>query len=92
VACRQGSTPATCPPRHPTSTPYARARIGILANDANDCATPDSFIGIGAAIGPGNPCVTTGTSGVTAGNVAPGSCSADNGAKNVASFAYVFVR
>ena len=30
---------------------YARARIGFLANQENNCETPDSFIGFGTSYG-----------------------------------------
>jgi hypothetical protein len=64
---------------------YQRVRIGILANQENDCATPDSRIGFG---GENNLCAAGGDNAV--GNVA--SCAADNGDRNSYLFGYIFVR
>ena len=59
----------------------SRVRIGIIANQENDCNFPDSRIGFGGG-GSGfeNAC----------GNGA--SWSADNGDKNIKAFGYIFVQ
>ena len=57
----------------------AKARIGILGNDQNDCESCDSRIGFGTAPG-ANTC----------GNMA--AFSADNGNRNVAVMGYIFVQ
>ena len=64
---------------------YARVRIGIAANQENDCGSPDSFIGIGAS---GAPCGPAPERAV--GNVA--GCSPDNGDTNAPAFGVVLVR
>ena len=61
----------------------ARVRIGIIANQENDCNSPDSRIGIGGA---GHYCGQDNSNSV--GNTAK--CSPDNGDKNIKSFGYVF--
>ena len=53
-------------------------RLGLLANQENDCGSPDSFIGLG---GPNN----------AAGNYA-WCCSPDNGYKNTKTMGYILVR
>jgi hypothetical protein len=63
-------------------TTQASVRIGIVANNQNDCSTCNSVIGFGAS---GN---TTGD--VVCGNVA--ASSTDNGDRNDALFGYVMVR
>jgi hypothetical protein len=63
-------------------TVQANVRIGIVANNQNDCSTCNSVIGLGAA---GN---TTGD--LACGNVA--ASSPDNGDRNDALFGYVMVR
>ena len=60
-----------------------RIRIGIIANQENDCNTPDSRIGIGGA---GHYCGQDNSNSV--GNTAK--CRPDNGDKNIKSFGYVF--
>jgi hypothetical protein len=57
----------------------AGLRIGMLFNNENDCATPDSFIGIGSSFGN------------TAGNFARATV-ADNGGRDTRVFAYVMIR
>ena len=67
---------------------WPRARIGIIANQENDCNTPDSFIGLGTYFKanwgsfhkPKN----------AAGNL--GHCIADNGDKNIKAMGYILVR
>ncbi|RME46106.1 MAG: hypothetical protein D6795_15850 [Deltaproteobacteria bacterium] len=62
-----------------------RVRIGIIANQENDCNTPDSRIGFG---GYGNYCGQNTNN--TCGNEAR--CSADNGDKSIRATGFVFVR
>jgi hypothetical protein len=64
---------------------YQRVRIGIIANQENDCNSPDSRIGFG---GQNNLCGAGGDNAV--GNVA--SCAAENGDRNSYLFGYIFVR
>ncbi len=64
---------------------YQRVRIGIMANQENDCDSPDSRIGFG---GENNLCDVGGDNAV--GNVA--SCASDNGNRNTYLFGYIFVR
>jgi hypothetical protein len=74
--------------------PYVRVRIGMVANQEADCATPDSFVGIGGGggagsgcnLGPGGPFVPP-----SAGSVSGGTCNPTPG-PNHAAFAYVYVR
>ena len=63
----------------------ARTRIGIVANQENNCSSPDSYIGIGNAAAPCGPAPER-----AVGNVA--ACMADNGDKNLPAFGVVFVR
>ena len=67
------------------SQTYSRVRIGIISNQENDCGSPDSFVGVGAA---GAPCGPAPERAV--GNVA--GCSPDNGDKNLPAFGVVLVR
>ena len=60
-------------------TNNARARIGILANNQNDCGTCNSRIMFG-----------TGYSHATCGNVA--TTSGDNGDKRIIAMGYIFVQ
>jgi hypothetical protein len=70
------------------SAPYARARIGLVSNNENDCNTPDSALGFGVEDGPNNGCYTTDPAyGV--GVVGGGSCA---GGADKQLFGYVFVR
>ena len=76
------------------SSSYTRTRIGLIGNQESDCATPDSFIGIGCP-GPANRHFTYLNCGVsnvinTCGNSA--TCSPDNGDKEVKAMGYIFVR
>ncbi len=68
---------------------FARIRIGILGNGEMDCNTPNSYIGVGGGW-IGNNC--QGGLKSTTGNRALMSCDADNGTKDLAGFALVFVR
>ena len=63
-------------------TAQANVRIGIVANNQNDCATCNSMIGFGAE---GNS-----IGDVACGNVAD--TTPDNGTRNDALFGYVMVR
>jgi hypothetical protein len=60
---------------------YVKVRIGIVANLENDCASPDSYVGVG-----GYGCV-----GTVVGNMA---CynSTNGGDKNIPAFATIYVR
>jgi hypothetical protein len=71
------------------NAPYARARIGLLANQQNNCNTPDSAIGFGVDVGPKNSCYPAEVS-YAAGVAGGGSCSPSGPNKGV--FGYVFVR
>lgn len=63
----------------------AKVRIGILGNNENDCASVDSWLGLGAA-----PVVCGQKGAPTAGNVA---CwNPDHGPANLAATAWVMVR
>ena len=62
----------------------ARARIGILGNEQNDCVTCDSRIGFGTG---GHPDLSN-----TCGNVAGSGWEADNGYKFIKTIGYVFVQ
>ena len=64
---------------------WARARIGIISNNENDCFTPDSRIGVGTA---GDACGQD--TSISVGNSAI--CSTDAGGRNTRGFGYVFVR
>ena len=59
-----------------------RVRLGLIANNQNDCKTPDSFIGLGAHWHWG---------GNAAGNAARHP-SPDNGEKNLKVMGYILVR
>ena len=61
----------------------AKVRIGIIANQENECKSPDSRIGIGGA---GHWCGQDNSNSV--GNTAR--CHPDNGDRNIKSFGYVF--
>ncbi|HEY0138551.1 MAG TPA: fibrinogen-like YCDxxxxGGGW domain-containing protein, partial [Nannocystis sp.] len=63
---------------------FTRARVGIASNQENDCASPDSFIGIGTQ---GIPC---GGVAMSAGNMSR--CTGDNGDVDKPAFGAVFVR
>ena len=60
---------------------YVRVRLGLIANQENDCNTPDSFIGLGGT-----------WYGNAAGNAAAPCCSPDNGGKNLKAMGYILVR
>ena len=61
-----------------------KARIGILGNQEDDCATPDSRIGFGTAGYPDH--------GGTCGNAADDRYSPDNGGKIIRAMGYIFVQ
>ena len=63
------------------SNVHARARLGLIANEQNECYSPDSFIGLGTYYG---------SVGNVAGNYA--SYSPDNGEKNIKVMGYILVR
>jgi len=60
----------------------AKARIGIIANEQNDCFSCDSRIGFGTGGSPDNT--------KTCGNAA--CCSGDNGDKNIKAMGYILVQ
>jgi hypothetical protein len=64
---------------------YAKARIGIINNQENDCNSPDSRLGFGTA---GNNCGQNYNN--SCGNEAR--CSPDNGEKSTYAFGYIMVR
>jgi hypothetical protein len=64
---------------------YHAVRLGILANQENDCGSPDSRIGFG---GERNLCGAG--ADVSCGNVA--TCASDAGDRNTALFGYIYVR
>ncbi len=65
--------------------PWASVRIGIIANEQNDCGTPDSRLGIGMG---GSVCGLDPTSSV--GNGA--GCGGDLGDYGIKGFGWVWVR
>ncbi|CAB4021034.1 Hypothetical predicted protein [Paramuricea clavata] len=71
-----------------------KVRLGIVANEQNECDTPDSFLGLGAGGDLNHLKIACGsdshTSANAAGNIAQ--CSADNGNKNARAMAYILVR
>ena len=65
---------------------FAKVRIGIIANEQDNCGTPDSRIGFGGA---GNPCGLVADTSV--GNGA--GCGGDSGNKNIkADFGWILAR
>ena len=68
---------------------HTGVRLGLVANEQNDCRSPDSFIGLGAYSGLVAHCDYS-LYGNTAGNGAL--CGADNGNKNAKAMGYIFVR
>jgi hypothetical protein len=60
--------------------------MGLVANEQNDCKTPDSFVGLGAD---SNTCSSI-PSRNAAGNLAQ--CHPDNGNKNTKAMGYILVR
>ena len=71
------------------SAPYARARIGLVANQDKNCNTPDSALGFGVEVGPGDPCWMNDPS-FGAGVAGGGTCTPAGPDKKL--FGYVFVR
>ena len=61
----------------------ARARLGFIANQENDCDSPDSYLGFGTLIYGG---ITN-----SAGNFAHAN-DADNGSLNIKAIGYIMVR
>ncbi|CAB4007916.1 Hypothetical predicted protein [Paramuricea clavata] len=71
---------------------FVKVRLGIVANDQNECDSPDSFVGLGAGGGLNYPetwCSDSYTSVNAAGNLAK--CGADNGNKNARAMAYILL-
>ena len=73
---------------------HTRVRLGFMANNENDCNSPDSYVGLGSGGGlnyPKHGCKSDPITSVnSAGNLAQ--CIADNGRKNVRAMAYILVR
>lgn len=65
-----------------------RVRVGIIANEYNDCEYTDSRIGVGGH--GGDYTELCGTQDLPTGNFA--GCSADNGTVNLPAFAWILVR
>ncbi|CAB3998742.1 Hypothetical predicted protein [Paramuricea clavata] len=65
---------------------FTRVRLGLMANNENNCKSPDSFIGLGAD----SHVCTYNPSRNAAGNL--GQCSPDNGNKNTKVMGYILVR
>ena len=63
----------------------ARARFGLIANQENECHSPDSFVGFGASY------EHSGIS-ISAGNFGFAATSADNDNLNVKAVGYIMVR
>ena len=63
------------------------ARIGIIANQENDCASPDSFIGFGTIY---QQLCSPSLNRISCGNYA--ACSPDNGDKSVPAMGYILVQ
>ena len=70
-------------------TTYVNIRLGILGNNENDCASTDTFIGLGSYINAHNTCKFVVTAN-SAGNV--GQCWTDNGNTDFKAMAYILVR
>jgi hypothetical protein len=65
----------------------ASVRIGIIANDQNDCCSPNSYVGFGGGVDGDINCDPT---SVSAGSMAGITCT--GGTMNIQDFGYVFVR
>lgn len=63
-------------------------RIGIVANQEADCASPDSAIGFGIYSNEASPGVWCINTFVTVGD-SPGTCNPDNGSANTVVFGYI---
>ena len=72
-----------------SSSRHTKVRLGIVANEQNDCNSPDSFIGLGGD-GLHPHCSQTAASLNAAGNIAQ--CLPDNGSKNLKAMGYILVR
>jgi hypothetical protein len=68
-----------------------RVRIGIIGNEQADCATPDSYIGIGGEHTKTPTCFGAGAPPVVSGNLSRMACGSDADRTTI-TFAYVFVR
>lgn len=67
----------------------ARVRIGLIANNENDCCSPDSYVGFGGDYDDEGFCSPVAYS---AGAMGGGGGLCAGGSINIASFGYVFVR
>jgi hypothetical protein len=70
---------------------YPRVRLGIVANNENDCGSPDAYLGVGLALAGDNGCYPAGLPTITLGNVAASRCGASQD-RATRAFGYVFVR
>jgi hypothetical protein len=70
-------------------TTYVNIRLGILGNNENDCASTDSFIGLGSYSNSRTFCKFVVTAN-SAGNV--GQCWSDNGNTDFKDMAYILIR
>ncbi|XP_062500511.1 uncharacterized protein LOC134177751 [Corticium candelabrum] len=61
----------------------SRVRLGFVANEQNECESPDSFVGFGTSY-------THGSAEISAGNYA--CCTPDNGFANTKAIGYVMAR
>ena len=76
-------------------TNWAKARIGLIGNEQNECLSPDSYLGFGGLESANRryfPDVNCGVTNVinTCGNSA--TCTPDNGVKEIKAIGYIFVR
>lgn len=62
-----------------------RARLGLVANQENNCDSPDSFVGFGTRY-------THKQARNSAGNYAASSYRPDNGAANIKAIGYIMAR
>lgn len=71
----------------PENAMSAAVRLGIIANEnaVGDCATPDSFVGVGGRF-------RAGSGWPSAGNYATANGPGSSGDANIPSFAYLYVR
>ena len=72
---------------------HTKVRLGLVANDDNNCNSPNSFVGLGAEGGLNYPwgwCRSSHTYANAAGNLAQ--CRSDNGNRNARAMGYILVR
>ena len=66
------------------SNSHAKVRLGLIANEQNNCVSPDSFIGLGGGY-PEENVINPAGNGATC-------CSSINGEKNLRGMGYILVR